>query len=62
MMGHDGHDMSAHGASMETTTMHDHSAMAAESTVHNHGSGNSGMMMMMQVKIYNSDFEICNRN
>lgn len=47
MMGHDGHDMHAHGASVETTTMHDHAAM---STGHDHGSmSNDSMMMMMQV-------------
>ncbi len=55
MMGHDGHDMGAHGASMETTTMHDHAAMVAETTtVHNHGASDSGMMMMMQVFFFNS--------
>lgn len=47
-MGHDGHDMGAHGASMESTTMHDHAAMVAQTTTtgHNHG-GSDGMMMQM---------------
>ncbi|KAI9563951.1 CTR1 [Daphnia sinensis] len=52
MMGHDGHDM--HAAGMETTTMHDHAAMMkTATTVHNHGSGtDGGMMMMMQMYFY----------
>lgn len=45
MMGHDGHDMHAHGASVETTTMHDHGSMT---TGHDHGSmSNDSMMMQM---------------
>jgi len=46
MMGHDGHDMHAHGASVETTTMHDHAAM---STGHDHGSMSNDSMMMMSL-------------
>jgi hypothetical protein len=63
MMGHDGHDMHAHGASVESTTMHDHAAMVAESAtnVHNHGSTDS-MMMMMQVFLTSSVDIIFNVN
>ena len=50
MMGHDGHDMHAHGASMETTTMHDHGSMT---TGHDHGSmSNDSMMMHVFLKAF----------
>lgn len=58
-MGHDGHDMGAHGASMETTTMHDHAAQTT--TGHNHGGSDGGMMM--QVLFLNLfKFNIFSRN
>jgi hypothetical protein len=56
-MGHDGHDMGAHGASMETTTMHDHAAM---STGHNHGGSDGGMMMQVFLNLFK--FNIFSRN
>ena len=53
MMGHDGHDMHAHGASVETTTMHDHGSMT---TGHDHGSmmSNDSMMMQVFLKAFNN--------
>jgi hypothetical protein len=49
-MGHDGHDMHAHGASVETTTMHDHGSMT---TGHDHGSmSNDSMMMQVFLKSF----------
>lgn len=60
-MGHDGHDMGAHGASMESTTMHDHAAMVAQTTTtgHNHG-GSDGMMMQVFLNLFK--FNIFSRN